>query len=168
MKNARLGVNIDHVATLRQARSTAYPSLTQAAAISIRSGADQITIHLRFDRRHIQDQDVPVLIDYCHKNNSLLNLEVCCDPQMINRAAYCSPDWVCLVPERQEERTTEGGLNLVDPKVFDSVAKAIKNFRYYSPQTKVSLFLAPDQRHGNNQQRDPRQTVQQLGRQVTR
>ncbi len=144
MKIARLGVNIDHVATIRQARQSPYPSLTKAAEQSIRAGADQITIHLRFDRRHIQDHDVPTLVDYCHKKNSLLNLEVCCDPQIINRAVYYAPDWVCLVPERAEERTTEGGLNLLDSKVYQSVEAAIKIFKQHSPKTKISLFLAPD------------------------
>ncbi len=144
MKIARLGVNIDHVATIRQARQSSYPSLTRAAQKSIFAGADQITIHLRFDRRHIQDNDVPTLVHYCHQHNSLLNLEVCCDPQIIHRAVYYAPDWVCLVPERQEERTTEGGLNLKDSAVYNSVKEAIKNFKQFSPTTKISLFLAPD------------------------
>lgn len=144
MKLARLGVNIDHAATIRQARNADYPSLTRAAEKSIRAGADQITIHLRFDRRHIQDQDVPTLVNYCHQKNSLLNLEICCDPKIVNQAVYYCPDWVCLVPERIEERTTEGGLNLKDAKVFESVANAIKLFKQHSPKTKISLFLAPD------------------------
>ncbi len=144
MKVARLGVNIDHVATIRQARHTLYPSLNLAAEKSIHSGADQITIHLRADRRHIQDNDVPALIDFCHKKNSLLNLEICCDPKIVNQATYYRPDWVCLVPERVEEQTTEGGLNLKDPKIYAAVFEAVEKLKKYSPNTKISLFIAPD------------------------
>lgn len=144
VKVARLGVNIDHVATIRQARNSLYPSLFLAAEKSIFSGADQITIHLRADRRHIQDKDVPALVAFCHNKNSLLNLEICCDPSMVNQAAYYQPDWVCLVPERVEEQTTEGGLNLKDPQIFKSVEAAIQKFKMLSPKTKISLFLAAD------------------------
>lgn len=144
MQLARLGVNIDHVATIREARKTLYPCLSKAAEISLKSGADQITIHLRADRRHIQDQDVPEIINFCHGKNSFLNLEICCDPSIVNQATYYRPDWVCLVPERVEERTTEGGLNLKDPLVMMAVEQAILKFKKHSPLTKISLFLAPD------------------------
>lgn len=144
MRKARLGVNIDHVATIRQARNTIYPSLIKAAEESIQAGADQITIHLRSDRRHIQDQDVPALVNFCHSKNSFLNLEICCDPNIVNQAVYYRPDWVCLVPERIEEKTTEGGLNLKDPKVFTAVEKAINHFLKFSPKSKISLFIAAD------------------------
>jgi pyridoxine 5-phosphate synthase len=144
MNVARLGVNIDHVATIRQARQGQYPSLIKAAELSLEHGADQITIHLRADRRHIQDADVPQIIDFCHQKKSFLNLEICCDEKMIQRACSYYPDWVCLVPERAEERTTEGGLNLKDKMVLTSVTKAVEDLRTICPKTKISLFLAPD------------------------
>lgn len=144
MKNARLGVNIDHVATLRQARKSSYPSLLQAAKMSIASGADQITIHLRKDRRHIQDVDVPNIIELCHAENSFLNLEICSDEEMIDKACFYKPDWVCLVPERAEEQTTEGGLNLSIESVYHSIKIAVEKLKLKTPKSKISLFIAPD------------------------
>lgn len=144
MTIARLGVNIDHVATLRQARKSSYPSLIEAAKISIENGADQITIHLRKDRRHIQDNDIPSILEICQHKRSILNLEICTDTQMIDSACYFKPDWVCLVPERIEEQTTEGGLNINSVEIYNSLEKAVNKLREKTPNTKISLFIAPD------------------------
>ncbi len=104
-----LGVNIDHVATLRQLRGTVYPDLLHAAEEAEAGGAQQITVHLREDRRHIQDEDVRLLR---RKLKVPLNLEMAITPEMVKIAAKICPDWVCLVPEKRRELTTEGGLDL--------------------------------------------------------
>ena len=106
----RLGVNIDHVATLRQVRGVSYPSPLLAAQESVRAGADQITVHLREDRRHIQDQDVWKLK---RSIGVALNLEMAATPEMCAFAAKLCPTTVTLVPERRAELTTEGGLDLI-------------------------------------------------------
>ena len=105
----RLGVNIDHVATLRQARRTTYPSLVEAVAACERGGAEGITIHLREDRRHIQDADVRLLRSHIRTR---MNLEMANHPDIVAIALEVRPDEVCLVPERREELTTEGGLDV--------------------------------------------------------
>src|SRR3712207_1899063 len=110
MQYARLGVNIDHVATLRQQRGEMYPDLVRAAEVALATGAHQITIHLREDRRHIQDADVPAVHSMCQKFKLPLNLEIGCSPEIVSIAINEKPEWVCLVPEKREERTTEGGL----------------------------------------------------------
>ena len=133
----KLGVNIDHVATLRQARGTTYPSVVEAAAMAEDAGADSITLHLREDRRHIQDADVYAL------RKSLrtpMNLEMAIYPDIVNIALDVVPEEVCLVPERREERTTEGGLDCVVN--FDALADVIA--RLQSKNIRVSLFIAPD------------------------
>jgi pyridoxine 5-phosphate synthase len=104
-----LGVNIDHVATLRQARGTRYPEPIQAALLAEQSGADAITLHLREDRRHIQDRDVDMLIDILQTR---MNLEMAATAEMLQIAARIQPADCCLVPERREELTTEGGLDV--------------------------------------------------------
>jgi len=104
-----LGVNIDHIATLRQARGTPYPSLVEAARICENSGADSITLHLREDRRHIQDQDVEEL-KHCLKTK--MNLEMAATDEMLKIATNISPEDCCLVPEKRQELTTEGGLDV--------------------------------------------------------
>lgn len=104
-----LGVNIDHVATLRQARGTRYPEPIQAALIAEQAGADAITLHLREDRRHIQDRDVEMLIDILQTR---MNLEMAATKEMLAIAARIKPADCCLVPERREELTTEGGLDV--------------------------------------------------------
>jgi pyridoxine 5-phosphate synthase len=119
----RLGVNIDHVATLRQQRGEAYPSVELACEHSLKAGADQITIHLREDYRHIQPFDVPAVHKICQKYNRPLNLEMGCDPKIIEFAQTQKPEWVCLVPEKREEKTTEGGLDLSQGAAFDRVHK---------------------------------------------
>ncbi len=135
----RLGVNIDHVATLRQARGEQYPSVVEAAAICLQEGADQITIHLREDRRHIQDTDVEAVRLVTKRYGKPLNLEMGCHPEIVDIAVATCPDWVCLVPENRAERTTEGGLNLCDEANFNRVAQSIKRLK--EAGIKISLFL---------------------------
>jgi len=129
-----LGVNIDHVATLRQARGTQYPQVVQAALIAEQAGADGITIHLREDRRHIQDRDVELV-----KENivSRLNLEMAVTDEMISIAKKINPEYVCLVPEKREELTTEGGLDVVAN--HDKVKHACDELG--AQGIKVSLFI---------------------------
>jgi len=118
---AELGVNIDHVATIRQARGGVEPEPLHAAAIAEQNGADQITIHLREDRRHIQDRDLKLLRETIQTR---LNLEMAATPEMLSIARKIKPDTVTLVPEKREELTTEGGLLLVqDHKNFISQIK---------------------------------------------
>jgi pyridoxine 5-phosphate synthase len=141
MKFARLGVNIDHVATLRQQRGEFYPSVARAAEVSLATGAHQITIHLREDRRHIQDRDVPAVHDICRKQNRPLNLEMGASDEMIAIAIAERPEWVCLVPEKRQERTTEGGLDVLDAGTFARLAAACAAIKAGSPATKISLFV---------------------------
>src|SRR5438105_15950915 len=105
----QLGVNIDHIATIRQARGTRYPSPIQAALLAEFCGADLITLHLREDRRHIQDRDLEILRE-CLQTR--MNLEIAVTEEMVGIAVKLRPHEVCLVPERREERTTEGGLEV--------------------------------------------------------
>jgi pyridoxine 5-phosphate synthase len=132
-----LHVNIDHVATLRQARGTRYPDPVWAAALCELAGADGITIHLREDRRHIQDRDVQLLRQTVR---STLNLELAPMPEMVEIAVGLQPDVVTLVPERRQERTTEGGLDAVHHA--DVLLPAIR--RLQQAGIPVSLFIAPD------------------------
>ncbi|HRK01345.1 MAG TPA: pyridoxine 5'-phosphate synthase [Oligoflexia bacterium] len=133
----RLGVNIDHVATLRQLRGTPYPDLLEAARLCERGGAEQITIHLREDRRHIQDADLFAL----RKSVRVpLNLEMSLEPKMHKIARKAAPDWICLVPEKRQEVTTEGGLDVV--KQRRRIKNAIKLFA--KSKTKISLFVEPE------------------------
>lgn len=133
----KLGVNIDHVATIRQTRGTKYPSVVQAALRAEQSGADSITLHLREDRRHMQDADVRALRGLLQTR---MNLECAVTDEMIGIALEVSPHDVCLVPERREERTTEGGLDVVGN--FANVQKAVK--RLSDAGIRVSLFIGPD------------------------
>lgn len=137
----RLGINIDHVATLRQARGEDYPSVVQAAQVAFESGADQITIHLREDRRHIQDTDVEAVRLVTKKFGRPLNLEMGCHSEIIEVAKATSPEWVCLVPESREEKTTEGGLNLEDESICQKVLKTCEELKKKTPEMKISLFL---------------------------
>ena len=109
-KNLRLGVNIDHVATVRNARGSSYPDPVRAALISQEAGADGITAHLREDRRHIVDQDIESIIEAI---NIPLNFEMAATDEMQKIALNHTPHAVCIVPEKREERTTEGGLDVV-------------------------------------------------------
>jgi pyridoxine 5-phosphate synthase len=132
-----LGVNIDHVATLRQARGTDYPSVLKAAAYVERAGGDSITIHLREDRRHIQDADVKSL---CDEFSMRINLEMAVTGEMIAIALERKPEDVCLVPEKREELTTEGGLDVASNRA--AVAGAVEQLK--DAGIRVSLFIDPD------------------------
>lgn len=132
-----LGVNVDHVATVRQARGTHYPSVIEAAALAERAGADSITVHLREDRRHIQDEDVRVL---CAQTTTRVNLEMAVTDEMLSIALRHGPADVCLVPEKREELTTEGGLDVVGNP--GAVAAAIAKLS--ASGIRVSLFIDPD------------------------
>ncbi len=133
----RLGVNIDHVATLRQLRGTPYPSVCDCALKAVQAGADQITVHLREDRRHIQESDVREL----RKILSVpLNLEMSIAPEMTQFAEEIAPTWACLVPEKREEVTTEGGLDL--HRFHSQVSECIH--RLQAKKIRVSLFIEPD------------------------
>lgn len=132
-----LGVNIDHVATLRQARGTSYPRPAEAAYVAERAGADSITVHLREDRRHIQDHDLDEINEIMKTH---MNLEMAVTEEMIAIAERVRPSDVCLVPEKREELTTEGGLD-VDGQL-DKVRDACK--RLGEAGIRVSLFIDPD------------------------
>ncbi|OAZ96019.1 pyridoxine 5'-phosphate synthase [Halomonas sp. G11] len=132
-----LGVNIDHIATLRQARGTRYPDPVQAALLAEEAGADGITVHLREDRRHIQLRDVKLLAEVL---NTRMNLEMAVTEEMLALAEDIRPAHVCLVPEKREELTTEGGLDVVGG--FDAVASACQ--RLAAAGCEVSLFIDPD------------------------
>jgi pyridoxine 5-phosphate synthase len=134
---AELGVNIDHVATVRQARKTYEPDPVWAAALAELGGADGITIHLREDRRHIQDRDLRILRQTV---NVKLNLELACVPEILDIACEVLPDQATLVPERRQEVTTEGGLDVLANR--DAVERAIRQLR--EAGIHVSLFLDPD------------------------
>jgi len=132
-----LGVNIDHVATLRQARGTAYPSPVLAALLAESAGADLITLHLREDRRHIQDKDVEILRSAL---TTRMNLESALTPQMLAIALRIRPHDICLVPERRAELTTEGGLDVTGN--FARVQQACSELA--AAGIRVSLFIAPE------------------------
>lgn len=137
----RLGINIDHVATLRQARGESYPSVVDAAQVSLQNGADQITIHLREDRRHIQDYDVEAVRLVTKRFGKPLNLEMGVNPEIVEIAIASTPDWICIVPEKREEKTTEGGLDLIDDNNFIRVEEAVKKLKASIKDVKISLFL---------------------------
>jgi pyridoxine 5-phosphate synthase len=137
MPAARLGVNVDHVATLRQARRAAYPDPVAAAMLAELGGADQITIHLREDRRHIQERDLQILR---RTVSTRLNLEMAATQEMVKIAYELKPDVVTLVPERREELTTEGGLDVVGGR--DAVRKVVKTLR--DADITVSIFIDPE------------------------
>ncbi|MFC3681022.1 pyridoxine 5'-phosphate synthase [Bacterioplanoides pacificum] len=132
-----LGVNIDHVATLRQARGTRYPDPAQAAFLAEEAGADGITIHPREDRRHIQTRDVYVLAETL---NTRMNLEMAVTEAMLALAEEVGPEAVCLVPEKREELTTEGGLDVVAHEAAITAACE----RLAAVNSEVSLFIDPD------------------------
>jgi len=132
-----LGVNIDHVATLREARGTYYPDPKQAALIAEKSGADSITLHLREDRRHIQDADVFELKSML---NTKMNLEMAVTEEMLKIAEKVKPEDCCLVPEKREELTTEGGLDVAGQ--LDKLQEAVS--RLHAAGIKVSPFIDPE------------------------
>ena len=134
----KLGLNIDHIATLRQVRGTRYPNVIQAALIGEAAGADAITLHLREDRRHIQDRDVEILRDMLQTR---MNLESAVTDEMIAIALRVKPHDICLVPERRAELTTEGGLDVLGH--FDNVKRACE--RCAAAGIRVSLFVDADE-----------------------
>jgi pyridoxine 5-phosphate synthase len=137
MSTIALHVNVDHVATLRQARGTRYPDPVEAALMAERAGADGVTVHLREDRRHIQDRDVHVMREVVR---GTYNLEMAATEAMLAVALAVKPDHVTLVPERREERTTEGGLDVVGhAAVIERVTGKLQ-----SAGVRVSLFIAAD------------------------
>ena len=135
----RLGVNIDHVATIRNARGGGFPDPVGAAKLSQRAGADGITAHLREDRRHIQDRDVDLLMNMA---TTPVNLEVAAVEEMLTLACAWRPAQVTIVPEKREEVTTEGGIALCTNEAFRSVADATRHLKQEGIRT--SLFVDPD------------------------
>jgi len=139
LNRALLGVNIDHVATLRQARGTRYPEPIQAALVAEEAGADGITLHLREDRRHIQDRDVFMLKDILQTR---MNLEMGVTDEMLGIACRVKPAYCCLVPEKRQELTTEGGLDVAGQ--LDKLRSAVA--RLSEAGIAVSLFIDADER----------------------
>ncbi|MEQ9941117.1 pyridoxine 5'-phosphate synthase [Pectobacterium aroidearum] len=139
MAELLLGVNIDHIATLRNARGTAYPDPVQAAFVAEQAGADGITVHLREDRRHITDRDVRILRETLQTR---MNLEMAVTEEMLNIACEVKPHFCCLVPEKRQEVTTEGGLDVAgqQEKINNAVA------RLSQANILVSLFIDADKR----------------------
>ena len=136
MKKIRLGVNIDHVATVRNARGENYPSPLRAALLAEKNGADSVTIHLREDRRHINERDLKQIIK---KIKIPLNLEIAATKEMLNIALRSKPPFICIVPEKRKEITTEGGLNLSHNKAF---LKKLTN-KLKENKSRLSLFIEP-------------------------
>jgi pyridoxine 5-phosphate synthase len=132
-----LGVNVDHIATIRQARKGIEPDPVMAVTLAILGGADGITVHLREDRRHIQDRDLKMLKEFVHVE---INLEMAATKEMIGIASQLRPDLVTLVPEKRLELTTEGGLDVKSQK--KNIAEAIK--KLHDKDIPVSLFINPD------------------------
>ena len=136
MKKIKLGVNIDHVATVRNARGDTYPDPLRAALLAQKSGADSITIHLREDRRHIIDRDLKLINA---KLKIPLNLEIAATKEMLKIAIMNKPDFICIVPEKREEITTEGGLNLnYNQRFLKSLINKLKK-----KKLRISLFIEP-------------------------
>lgn len=140
MSGLRLGVNIDHVATIRNARGEAYPEPMRAADLALAAGADGITAHLREDRRHISDADIAALSELCLRRGKPLNLEMAVTDEMVAIALHHRPAAACLVPERREEVTTEGGLDVMGG--HNRIAPAVAALR--SAGSRVSLFIEAD------------------------
>ena len=136
MKRIRLGVNIDHVATVRNARGETYPSPLRAALLAEKNGADSVTIHLREDRRHINEFDLKKIIK---KLKIPLNLEIAATKEMLKIASRSKPPFICVVPEKRKEITTEGGLNLNYNKNFLNIL--IKELK--KNKSRISLFIEP-------------------------
>ena len=136
MKSIRLGVNIDHVATVRNARGESYPSPLRAAILAEKNGADSVTIHLREDRRHINEFDLKKIIK---KLMIPLNLEIAATKEMLKIASRSKPPFICIVPEKRKEITTEGGLNLNHNKNF--LRALIKRLK--KNKCRISLFIEP-------------------------
>lgn len=139
MSDILLGINVDHIATLRQARGTTYPDPVHAASVAEHAGADGITIHLREDRRHIQDRDVYVMKETLQTR---MNLEMAVTDEMLTIACDVKPVFCCLVPEKREELTTEGGLDVAGQQ--DKINEAVNRLEQAGIQT--SLFIDADKK----------------------
>ena len=139
MESIRLGVNIDHVATVRNARGESYPNPLRAALLAEENGADSVTIHLREDRRHINEIDLKKIIK---KIKIPLNLEIAATTEMLKIASKSKPPFICIVPEKRKEITTEGGLNLDYNRNF--LKRLIKTLK--KNNSRVSLFIEPSQK----------------------
>jgi len=139
MNDILLGINVDHIATLRQARGTNYPDPVYAASVAEHAGADGITVHLREDRRHIQDRDIHVLKKTLHTR---MNLEMAVTDEMLAIACEVKPEFCCLVPEKREELTTEGGLDVVSQ--LDKITQAVAQLSNVGTET--SLFIDADKK----------------------
>ena len=137
MNDILLGINVDHIATLRQARGTNFPDPVYAASVAEHAGADGITVHLREDRRHIQDRDIHVLKQTLHTR---MNLEMAVTDEMLAIACEVKPVFCCLVPEKREELTTEGGLDVVGQ--LDKITQAVTQLSAAGIET--SLFIDAD------------------------
>lgn len=137
MKKIRLGVNIDHVATVRNARGENYPSPLRAALLAQKNGADSVTIHLREDRRHINENDLKKIKN---KIKIPLNLEIAATKEMLRIATKSRPPFICIVPEKRKEITTEGGLNLNHNRPF--LKSLINNLK--KRKIRISLFIEPN------------------------
>ena len=137
-RKIRLGVNIDHIATLRQVRggTTAYPDLLALAKLAVKGGADGLTLHLREDRRHIQDHDLNL---FSQERPAPLNLEMAATSEMVKIALKAKPDWVCFVPEKRAELTTEGGLNVAKMKKI--IGPAVDRLQRIGVE--ISMFIEP-------------------------
>ena len=133
----RLGVNIDHVATVRNARNSSHPDPVSVAKYAMECGAHSITIHLREDRRHIKDLDV---INICKNKKIITNLEISLNEEILKIALKNKPSFICIVPEKRKEVTTEGGLNL--SKNFNKIKKILKKFK--KNKIRTSLFIDPN------------------------
>ena len=136
-RHIRLGINIDHVATLRNARGENYPEVVQAAKIVEKAGADLITVHVREDRRHINERDLGDVLDIV---NIPVNLEIAANPQMVDIAIKFKPKYICFVPEKRQEVTTEGGLDVI--KNFVKLQKILKKLS--NTDINTSIFIDPD------------------------
>jgi pyridoxine 5-phosphate synthase len=139
MSELLLGVNVDHIATLREARGTNYPDPVYAASVAEHAGADGITVHLREDRRHIQDRDIQVLKQTLHTR---MNLEMAVTDEMIASACEVKPVFCCLVPEKREELTTEGGLDVAGQ--LEKITRAVAQLSAAGIET--SLFIDADKK----------------------
>lgn len=136
-RHVRLGINIDHVATLRNARGENYPEVIEAAKIVEKSGADLVTVHVREDRRHINENDLENILNII---NIPLNLEIAANTEMVNIATKFKPNSICFVPEKRQEITTEGGLDVI--KNFDHLKQILKNFSDFD--INLAIFLDPN------------------------
>jgi pyridoxine 5-phosphate synthase len=139
-ERVRLGVNIDHVATIRNARGVSYPDPMRAAIVALDAGADGVTAHLREDRRHISDEDIARLAKMLRERGRPLNLEMAVTSEMLAIALHHRPHAVCLVPERREERTTEGGLDVAGGHNW--IAPFVEKLK--DAGSRVSLFIGAD------------------------